>query len=145
MWLPSLQSHSSMCIPYQYKCQDAIGQKKAVIHSLAITRDKDGIETERRELRSGQLVQYLNNMSHGQNPSFTSQVNQEAEPSPLYFLKTALESSMGRHKAFQPPELCRTYLQSPCAVMHLQNDHVEPSSLVLDQNKLSPLLKVAVY
>jgi hypothetical protein len=100
-WPPSLRSHSSMCIAiYRYcRCQDVIGQKKAVIHSPPVTRDKHRKETERRELRSGQPLQYLNNMSHGQN-SAPSQVNHEAEPSAQYFLKIEpLESSMGRHKA----------------------------------------------
>jgi hypothetical protein len=42
-------------------------EKKAPPHSLVFTR-----EGQREELWSGQPVQYLNNMSHGQNLSLTS-------------------------------------------------------------------------
>jgi hypothetical protein len=36
--------------------------------------------------------------------------------------------------------ISRIILQSPCTAAHLPNDHVEPSSLVLDQNKFSLFL-----
>jgi hypothetical protein len=84
-----------LCVS-QYRCQDAVGQKKAISHSLASTGRYTFMGTERRaKVMSASTI--INNRSHGQNLSLTSG---EAEPF------AHLREAMGLHTVEHEAWLC---------------------------------------